>query len=396
MKSIYSLRKRLMQRVNTPWIRKTFRASRVMFISTGIFSSGYIIGTTAVAKDPEAFQWKMCMETIQSMSKGNHYLALDPSEGNDSIRRHLAGSWSTKKILREMKDSYYSLNSCEKAAAIIKKSKKTDCDEKEIAAMAQAGMRALPVFSRIRQAAIEKVEEDIASVRKNMNEKGITSPALQQLQQRAAELKSKRRLLDRKWQVIVLNNASPNAFVNATIPGKIFLNSGLTEFCETPEEFAMVLGHELSHVLLDHSEQQAYNNLGLSVISLLVISILDPTGIFSLLGEIGIFTMSPLINLGFSRDHETEADELGMELAARACFDPAKLKSTFEKMKAYAAAMSAKGGGSSHELLRSHPIEQHRIDGVVNAQKKLKEIQAQSPACSATAGKYFRSARDLA
>ena len=204
--------------------------------------------------------------------------------------------------------------------------------------MIQTGMRALGPFKRIREAAVDVLDGQITKVKKKMQasaeHEGSTNAALSSdLKAKYEKLRAKRRLMERKWKVVVLNNPSPNAFVNGMIPGIVFVNSGLFHFCDCEEEFAMILAHELSHVLCDHTEKAATVRTYLGVFSLMVLAVLDPTGVLSFLGELGVLAMNPLLNLTFSRGHEEEADKMGAELAALACYDPSKFKGVFMKMK---------------------------------------------------------------
>jgi Zn-dependent protease with chaperone function len=86
---------------------------------------------------------------------------------------------------------------------------------------------------------------------------------------------------------------------------------------------AFVLGHEISHTLLKHGEDKLWLDVGLLMGTMAIVGSLDPTGMLSLGAEMMIapflkYTMS----LPFGRSHESEADALGLQICAKACYNP--------------------------------------------------------------------------
>jgi Zn-dependent protease with chaperone function len=88
------------------------------------------------------------------------------------------------------------------------------------------------------------------------------------------------------WRVVVLDSPLQNAFVSETFPKRIFVCKGLLEeFKPNDEELAMVLGHEISHLIHGHSGNRILSTALLNSMQLVLLALLDPTGISSVLWE---------------------------------------------------------------------------------------------------------------
>jgi predicted Zn-dependent protease len=157
--------------------------------------------------------------------------------------------------------------------------------------------------------------------------------------------------LDWKWEVNVLTSPEINAWC---MPGgKIAFYTGLLEKLQlTDDEIAAVMGHEISHALREHARERASQQLATSVGASAVGAVLGvgQTGT-DLAGVVGQVTFL----LPYSRIHETEADRMGVELAARAGYDPRAANTLWQKM----AQIS--GGGGTPKLLSTHPSNEDRI-----------------------------------
>ena len=164
------------------------------------------------------------------------------------------------------------------------------------------------------------------------------------------------------WEVNLVGSNQINAFC---MPGgKIAFYSGiLTQLQLTDDEVAMVMGHEIAHALREHARERmgkATATNGLATIGSTVASVFF--GVSPQLTDIVAKQGANLINLKFSRDDETEADLVGMEIAARAGFDPRPGVSLWQKM-------SAANKGAPPQWLSTHPSGNTRIE----------EIQANLP-----------------
>ena len=148
----------------------------------------------------------------------------------------------------------------------------------------------------------------------------------------------------------VVRSEMANAFV---LPGNhIFVMTGLFQFARDEDELAAVLGHEMGHNLARHVGEKVSGNFittNLARLSLL----LDPSGV---LFTIFLPAANLLRDLPHSRTQESEADRIGMHLAAKACYDPQAAQRVFGRMKESAVA-----GRQPPEFLSTHPSHDTRI-----------------------------------
>lgn len=172
---------------------------------------------------------------------------------------------------------------------------------------------------------------------------------------------------DRDWEVRTFQDDTVNAF--ALPGGKIGVYTGLIKVAETPDQLAAVIGHEIAHVLANHSAARVSNHLAAEL------------GVSVLAGTTG---MNPqLIGMGaqllllmpYGRRDETEADVLGLEYMARAGFDPTGAPALWVNMA------EAAGGGAPPEFMSTHPSHDRRIrdlrDRIPQVQPLYEEALAQ-------------------
>jgi predicted Zn-dependent protease len=170
-----------------------------------------------------------------------------------------------------------------------------------------------------------------------------------------------------RWEVNLLGSKQLNAFC---MPGgKIAFFYGILQQLKlSDDEVAMIMGHEMAHALREHARERmgktAATRLGAGVISALL-------G----LGQTGDTLLNmggQLLTLKFSREDESEADLVGMELAARAGYDPAAGVSLWQKM------MKA-SEGAPPEFLSTHPAGPTRIHDIQQRLPKVEPLYARAP-----------------
>lgn len=157
-----------------------------------------------------------------------------------------------------------------------------------------------------------------------------------------------------KWEVNLLNSPTVNAFC---MPGGriAFYNGILTKLNLTDDEVAAVMGHEIAHALREHARAQAGKNAVTSTFARLGGAAL--AGYFGLdprLGDAGGSAVAQVSALKFSRNDESEADLVGLDLAARAGYDPRAGVALWQKM---AAVNKSQPIG----FLSTHPTGSDRI-----------------------------------
>ena len=156
------------------------------------------------------------------------------------------------------------------------------------------------------------------------------------------------------WQVNLVNSSQVNAFC---MPGGRvgFFTGILTKLRLTDDEVAAIMGHEIAHALREHGREQMGKSMATSVGARLGGAVLasllgiDP-GITDTVAQYG----AQFASLKFSRDDEREADLIGLDLAARAGFDPRAGVSLWQKM-------AAQSRGAPPAWLSTHPGGSDRI-----------------------------------
>lgn len=163
------------------------------------------------------------------------------------------------------------------------------------------------------------------------------------------------------WEVGVFASEDVNAF--ALPGGKIGVFSGLLKVANTQDQLAAVIGHEVAHVLARHSAERASANLPAQFGG----AIASAYGIGQLYG-LGV---NALFLLPYSRSHETEGDLLGLDLMAKAGFDPRAAVQLWRNM-------GAQGGGKPPEILSTHPSDQTRINDLNKRMPQALELYVAS------------------
>lgn len=169
------------------------------------------------------------------------------------------------------------------------------------------------------------------------------------------------------WEIHVLSSSEINAWC---MPGgKMAVYTGLLDKIKpTDDELAAVLGHEIAHALREHARerisQQMATNVGLSVLSMVTGS--------SAASDLGGQLTQVMFTLPNSRTHETEADNMGVELAARAGYDPRAAVTLWQKMGA------ASGGSAPPEFLSTHPSAATRSAELQKAAERVMPLYQQT------------------
>lgn len=155
-----------------------------------------------------------------------------------------------------------------------------------------------------------------------------------------------------QWQVMLLNAKDINAFC---MPGgKIAFYTGILEKLQlTDDEVAMIMGHEMAHALREHARER----MGKTTATRLGVNLLS--GLLGLgnTGDALLGMGAQLLTLKFGREDESEADLVGMELAARAGYDPRAGVSLWQKM-------AAASKGAPPQFLSTHPSGSTRISDI--------------------------------
>lgn len=159
-----------------------------------------------------------------------------------------------------------------------------------------------------------------------------------------------------KWEVNLVDDKTVNAWC---MPGgKIVVYTGLLPVTQNEAALAAVMGHEVSHALLQHGNQRMSSALlqqmgGVALSAAMANKPQQTQNLF--LGAYGAGTQVGVL-LPFSRKHELEADRYGLIFTAMAGYNPQEAVALWERMKA------ASGGQSPPEFMSTHPAEDKRIE----------------------------------
>ena len=178
----------------------------------------------------------------------------------------------------------------------------------------------------------------------------------------------------RAIEFFVVRDDAVNAF--ALIGGHIGIHTGLFLLTESESELAGVVGHEIAHILQRHQSRlyQSQGRYQLASLAALALALLASRGGSSQSGQV---TEAALVSasaiaiqgqLDYTREHEREADRVGITILERAGYDPRGMVSFFERMQRANRLSEFKGAPS---YLRTHPLTIERISDMQNRAERM-------------------------
>ncbi len=189
---------------------------------------------------------------------------------------------------------------------------------------------------------------------------------------RIAQVAEKEFHTNYRWEFHVLESPQVNAFC---LPGgKIFVYTGLLKLVDNPDQLAAVLGHEVAHAILRHGSERMSMAMVGNLAKKLVAQGLQASG----------YQVGPLFDLAYgvtaqygvlypySRKFEYEADQLGLYLMYKACYNPYEAIRFWEKMMHLSS-------GKVPEFLSTHPSDEHRIEALRRYIQTLRTIPRDCP-----------------
>lgn len=166
------------------------------------------------------------------------------------------------------------------------------------------------------------------------------------------------------WDFEVFDDPEPNAF--ALPGGKIGIHTGMLNAAGSDDELAAVLAHEVAHVMARHPAEQMSQSAAIQ-------TVLAATGVTE--GAVGqlVQMATGVGQLKFSRDHESEADRIGLEYMARAGYDPRASVTMWEKM-----IEATRDMGRPPQFLSTHPHPENRIEAIEAALPEVMPVYQQA------------------
>lgn len=184
----------------------------------------------------------------------------------------------------------------------------------------------------------------------------------------------------KNWEVVVFKDPSANAF--ALPGGYIGVNTGLLKVAKNQDQIATVLGHEVGHVIAEHSNERVSQSSILSTGMQLGSAALEMGNIQyrnEIMQGLGLGVQYGVV-LPFSRTHESEADTIGLDLMAEAGFNPKESVTLWQNM-------SKAGSGATPEFLSTHPAPTSRIANLQSqmskalGEQRTAKAQGKNPQC---------------
>ncbi len=172
------------------------------------------------------------------------------------------------------------------------------------------------------------------------------------------------------WEVHSIKSNELNAYV---LPGgKIMFYSGIIDRLQlSDDEIAAIMGHEMSHALREHARermsQQVATQTGIGIAASVFGLSSGQAQLAGLAGDVGV-------NLPNSRTQESEADMMGVELMARAGYNPSAAITLWRKMQA------VEGRGEPPQFLSTHPVSSNRIANIQALLPKVMPLYQQAKA----------------
>jgi predicted Zn-dependent protease len=159
------------------------------------------------------------------------------------------------------------------------------------------------------------------------------------------------------WEVVVFEDPEPNAFA---LPGnKIGLHTGMIQLVENQDQLAAVIGHEIGHVMARHSNERVSQEMAVSQGLALIQAVTMPETALgqTALGLLGVGAQYGVL-MPYSRTQESEADIIGVDLMAKAGFDPRQSINLWQRMD------QASHGQQPIEFMSTHPSHSTRMQAL--------------------------------
>jgi len=179
-----------------------------------------------------------------------------------------------------------------------------------------------------------------------------------------------------EWEVVVFDSEQINAF--ALPGGKIGVYTGLLKVAETEDQLATVIGHEIAHVIAAHGNERMSQS-SLASTGLQISSLVIGTSQYAQYQNVAMAALGVGVQYGvvlpYGRSQESEADMIGLELMAKAGFDPKASVQLWLNMSA------ASNGQQPPEILSTHPSHSTRIKDLNSKMQTLPASGNAKPNC---------------
>ena len=336
-------------------LARAVRYGRIPFLVLSVYGLGYQQGVIDCTRDPAGKQDDVLATVLAEVG------CSDRSE----VRTALEGGWSGRRI-----PPTGPLGATEA--------------DRQFRRVALVGERVTAVVRDHVDSELTRVMEDrMAGLPPEVaaDERGLYDALMRDEEFRMWTLAKQR--MEGRWRYLLVESSVPNAFVSELLPQRIFVTTAMMDrYVRSDDEMALVLGHELSHLILGHVSDGITLDSLLRTVEILLLSV-DPTeGALSL----GVMTLLAVgraaLAAANSRESEAEADRMGIKIAAMACYDTRAGAEVFDRMRQdgeEGLEEQEGGGGAPGEgdrgrglmsFLDTHPPSKDRYDYLVRASEE--------------------------
>lgn len=177
---------------------------------------------------------------------------------------------------------------------------------------------------------------------------------------------------DFDWEFTLIESEQMNAFC---LPGgKVAFYTGILPVLENEAGMAIVMGHEVAHAVARHGAQRMSQSIA-TQLPLVGAAVLMKDSQYKgpLLAALGLGAQVGIM-LPFSRSHETQADDMGLDYAAKAGYDPAEGARFWQRF-----SKATGKGGKPPTFLSTHPSDSSRIENLKRLQERAEKLYKKSP-----------------
>ncbi|KII90433.1 hypothetical protein PLICRDRAFT_38973 [Plicaturopsis crispa FD-325 SS-3] len=173
----------------------------------------------------------------------------------------------------------------------------------------------------------------------------------------------------REWHLLVVNDPkTPNAMASG---GTIVVFTGIFPLVKDEQGLASVISHEIGHIVARHTSERISHNKVVIAIAQLFQFLGFPIDVSGI--------VAPLLALSHSRQTETEADIIGLTIAANACYDPSAA------IRFFSDNQQREGRSSKLDFLYTHPSGETRVKTMKALLPAAQQIVAANPECATLA-----------
>ena len=343
--------------------------TRIPFLVLSVYYMGHQQGMVDYAHDPDKQKELLLQLVIKSVTPPVKKTTKDKNEEHSTNRTY---------SLRQGQISSFQ-SSCDETKRL-----------REVATIASDIINVAKIFV---DAQVEKIDQNEKGTEITEEEKEEEPWWLRD----GVEMKRAQRRMSGEWTFYLIDTPIPNAFVSESLPQHIFVTTSmLSKYIENKDELALILGHEVSHLILGHNSSKLRFNVVLKTLEVLVLS-MDPTeGFLSVVIISGLDIIRKAFSASLSRQSEREADTLGAKLTAMACYDTIRGTNVFRKMASSPSKNDLPVQSDTNTttsdatgFLNSHPSSWERYQ-TLRALTKTKENPSSYTSCHKTKGFFYQ------